>query len=55
MTHSTWDSLQRKMYNPKDTSVDLDDVEVGYLDYSIMGVSGDIRYEAGVIIHTMTR
>lgn len=42
------------MYNPKDTSVDLDecivysisyrpeeDVKVGYLDYSIMGVSGD--------------
>lgn len=53
-----YDSLERTitmdMYNPKDTSVDLDecivysisyrpeeDVKVGYLDYSIMGVSGD--------------
>lgn len=39
-------AITMDMYNPKDTSVDLDDVEVGYLDYSIMGVSGvtDIRY-----------
>lgn len=47
-------AITMDMYNPKDTSVDLDecivyrisyrpedDVEVGYLDYSIMGVSGD--------------
>lgn len=47
-------TITMDMYNPKDTSVDLDecivysisyrpeeDVKVGYLDYSIMGVSGD--------------
>lgn len=47
-------AITMDMYNPKDTSVDLDecivyrisyrpedDVEVGYLDYSITGVSGD--------------
>lgn len=47
-------AITMDMYNPKDTSVDLDecivysisyrpeeDVKVGYLDYSIMGVSGD--------------
>lgn len=47
-------TITMDMYNPKDTSVDLDecivysisyrpeeDVKVGYLDYSIMGVSRD--------------
>lgn len=47
-------AITMDMYNPKDTSVDLDecivysisyrpeeDVKVGYLDYSIMGVRGD--------------
>lgn len=47
-------AITMDMYNPKDTSVDLDacivysisyrpeeDVKVGYLDYSIMGVSRD--------------
>lgn len=47
-------AITMDMYNPKDTSVDLnecivysisyrpgEDVKVGYLDYSIMGVSGD--------------
>lgn len=47
-------TITMDMYNPKDTSVDLDecivysisyrpeeDVKVWYLDYSIMGVSGD--------------
>lgn len=47
-------TIAMDMYNPKDTSVDLDecivysisyrpeeDVKVGYLDYSIMGVSRD--------------
>lgn len=47
-------TITMDMYNPKNTSVDLDecivysisyrpeeDVKVGYLDYSIMGVSGD--------------
>lgn len=47
-------TITMNMYNPKDTSVDLDecivysisyrpeeDVKVGYLDYSIMGVSRD--------------
>ena len=47
-------TITMDMYKPKDTSVDLDecivysisyrpeeDVKVGYLDYSIMGVSGD--------------
>lgn len=47
-------AITMDMYNPKNTSVDLDecivysisyrpeeDVKVGYLDYSIMGVSGD--------------
>ena len=47
-------TITMDMYNPKDTSIDLDecivysisyrpeeDVKVGYLDYSIMGVSGD--------------
>jgi hypothetical protein len=49
-------TITMDMYNPKDTSVELDecivysisyrpeeDVKVGYLDYSIMGVSGDMN------------